>query len=99
MASIARAFQWHNAPPAAGEVRIVQRLRADPAGERDALIRGLLATPATIAPKYFYDALGCQLFEAICELPEYYTTRTERAILSAHGEDIARIVGTGTSVG
>jgi dimethylhistidine N-methyltransferase len=77
------------------EYRIVERLVRDPAAERRALVAGLMATPATIAPKYFYDALGCALFAAICELPEYYPTRTERAIFSEHRDDIARAVGQG----
>ncbi|MDE3010900.1 MAG: L-histidine N(alpha)-methyltransferase, partial [Pseudomonadota bacterium] len=53
-----------------------------------ALAAGLLATPAAIAPKYFYDALGSRLFEAITELDEYYPTRTEAAILERHGSVI-----------
>ena len=67
----------------------------DPAAERRALVAGLLGSPAAIAPKYFYDALGCALFGAICELPEYYPTRTERAIFNEHRDDIARTVGQG----
>lgn len=54
---------------------------------------GLAAKPKRIPPKYFYDARGSELFEAICRLPEYYPTRTERAILSRHAEAIAREVG------
>ena len=77
------------------EYRIVERLRADPAAERRALVAGLLASPAVIAPKYFYDALGCALFGAICELPEYYPTRTERAIFSEHRDAIVAAVGRG----
>ena len=75
--------------------RIVERATRDSAAERQALSRGLLATPAVIAPKYFYDALGSALFGAICELPEYYPTRTERAIFEAHRGDIARAIGRG----
>lgn len=45
-----------------------------------------------------YDGLGSKLFEAICELPEYYPTRTEAGIFAAHGEDMARDIGTGTSL-
>ncbi|MEO8754111.1 MAG: L-histidine N(alpha)-methyltransferase [Casimicrobiaceae bacterium] len=77
------------------DYRIVTRLSADPAAERRALVAGLLATPAVIAPKYFYDALGCALFGAICELPEYYPTRTERAIFSEHSDAIAAAAGRG----
>lgn len=50
---------------------------------------GLLARPAHLSPKYLYDALGSALFNAITELPEYYPTRTEAAILHEHGAAIA----------
>jgi len=53
---------------------------------------GLLARPARLAPKFFYDALGSRLFDAITELPEYYPTRTEAAILAQHGDAIAAAV-------
>jgi len=57
------------------------------------LIAGLSQTPRRIAPKYFYDAEGSALFDRICELPEYYPTRTERSILERRGREIAEIVG------
>lgn len=76
--------------------RIVERLVTDVAAERRALVAGLVASPPSIAPKYFYDASGCALFGAICELPEYYLTRTERAIFEARREEIAAIIGAGT---
>ncbi|MBL8286350.1 MAG: L-histidine N(alpha)-methyltransferase [Rubrivivax sp.] len=50
---------------------------------------GLRASPAAVAPKFFYDALGSRLFDAITELPEYYPTRTEAAIFAANGAAIA----------
>ncbi|USX18932.1 L-histidine N(alpha)-methyltransferase [Oxalobacteraceae bacterium OTU3REALA1] len=59
---------------------------------------GLLAPDANTSPKYLYDGLGSKLFEAICELPEYYPTRTEAGIFAAHGADMARDIGTGTSL-
>jgi dimethylhistidine N-methyltransferase len=65
---------------------------------RAELSAGLLAPDAFISPKYLYDALGSKLFEAICELPEYYLTRTEAAIFEAHLPDIAQAVGRGTSL-
>ncbi len=65
---------------------------------RDELIAGLCAPRATTSPKYLYDALGSRLFEAICELPEYYPTRTEAAILERHGAEIARSVGAGATL-
>jgi dimethylhistidine N-methyltransferase len=75
--------------------RIVERLTPDPDAERRALVAGLVATPAAIPPKYFYDAVGCALYGAICELPEYYPTRTERAIFREHRDAIAQAVGRG----
>ena len=75
--------------------RIVRRLEHDLAAERRAIVAGLRASPARLAPRYFYDRLGCALYAAICELPEYYLTRTERAIFDAHRADIARAVGRG----
>ncbi|HAT30658.1 MAG TPA: L-histidine N(alpha)-methyltransferase, partial [Janthinobacterium sp.] len=56
---------------------------------------GLLAREAATSPKYLYDALGSKLFEAICELPEYYPTRTEAGIFARHGADMARAIGAG----
>jgi dimethylhistidine N-methyltransferase len=57
------------------------------------LVEGLSRTPKEIPCKYFYDAEGSRLFEAICELPEYYQTRTETALLGAHAGDIAALMG------
>ena len=57
------------------------------------IVEGLLQTPKRIASKYFYDARGSQLFEAICELPEYYPTRTEAAILAQHAPEMAERIG------
>ncbi len=59
---------------------------------------GLLARNAVAAPKYLYDALGSKLFEAICELPEYYPTRTEAGIFAEHGADMARAAGAGMTL-
>jgi len=75
--------------------RLVDRLVRDAAAERSALVAGLRARPAAIPPKYFYDELGCALYGAICELPEYYPTRTERAIFEANRVEIANAIGTG----
>jgi dimethylhistidine N-methyltransferase len=54
------------------------------------ILHDLQGTPASIAPKHFYDALGARLFAAITELPEYYPTRTEASIFAAHAADMAR---------
>ncbi len=75
--------------------RIVERLVRIVAAEHAALAAGLQAPAAAIPPRYFYDALGCALFGAICELPEYYPTRTERAIFADHRDEIADAVGQG----
>lgn len=59
----------------------------------DDVIRGLALPRKAIPPKYFYDAIGSRLFDRICDLPEYYPTRTEMAILRAHRGDFARLIG------
>ena len=58
---------------------------------------GLLASPAQASPKFFYDALGSRLFDAITEVAEYYPTRTEAAIFDAQGAAItaAALAATG----
>jgi L-histidine Nalpha-methyltransferase len=70
----------------------------DLAADASEVLAGLTATPKRIAPKYFYDRRGSELFDAICELPEYYPTRTELAIMRAHLPEIAALVGPGASV-
>lgn len=74
---------------------IVDRLHIDREAETQRLIDGLRARPATIEPKYFYDELGCTLYAAICQLDEYYPTRTERAIFQQHRQQIAEAIGSG----
>ena len=59
---------------------------------------GLGATPKTLPPKWFYDDRGSELFDEITRLPEYYPTRTERAILTEHAHDIAKRTGADTLV-
>ncbi|HUO82437.1 MAG TPA: L-histidine N(alpha)-methyltransferase [Gammaproteobacteria bacterium] len=62
------------------------------------ILKGLAATPKRISPKYFYDERGSQLFDAITELPEYYPTRTELAIMRENVGEIARLVGPDASL-
>jgi dimethylhistidine N-methyltransferase len=62
------------------------------------VIAGLSARCKTLPPKYFYDARGSELFEAICELPEYYPTRTELGILNAVAADMAERIGPRTAI-
>ncbi|MEB3216124.1 MAG: L-histidine N(alpha)-methyltransferase [Nostocales cyanobacterium 94392] len=57
------------------------------------VIKGLTDHPKYLSPRYFYDDRGSELFEEICELPEYYLTRTETAILQNCAEEIAQITG------
>src|SRR5271168_2166946 len=54
--------------------------------------RGLVARPRSLSPWMFYDAEGSRLFERITTLPEYYPTRTERAILAGHADAIVAAV-------
>jgi L-histidine Nalpha-methyltransferase len=60
---------------------------------RDAVLAGLGQAPKTLPCKFFYDERGSALFEQICEVPEYYLTRTEIAILDRYAGDIAAAVG------
>ncbi len=75
--------------------RIVNRLHVDHAAEIDRLVAGLRASPASIEPKYFYDELGCTLYAAICQLDEYYPTRTERTIFQQYRQEIGAAIGRG----
>lgn len=69
-------------------------VKRDPlAGLAEDVRKGLTAYPKRFLPKYFYDELGSQLFEAICLLPEYYLTRAENEILLRYADEIAAAVG------
>ena len=57
---------------------------------QDDVLRGLALPQKAIPPKYFYDERGSQLFERICELPEYYPTRTEMALMERHVDEMVR---------
>lgn len=57
------------------------------------VVRGLMETPKFLFPKYFYDERGSELFEQICELPEYYLTRTETSILQRYAGEIVQQIG------
>jgi dimethylhistidine N-methyltransferase len=71
---------------------------ADQDDFRASVLRGLAATPKRLEAKYFYDDAGSALFEAICELDEYYVTRAEIAILAEAAPEIARAIGPGAVV-
>lgn len=74
------AFEFHDLHP-------------DSANFRDDVLSGLARPAKALAPRYFYDARGSELFEQICELPEYYPTRTELAMMQADAPDMARLLG------
>ncbi len=61
----------------------------------DDVMAGLSRPQKTLPPKYFYDAHGCALFEAICGLPEYYLTRAEIALMRGQVGDMAHYLGPG----
>lgn len=65
--------------------------------ERD-VIRGLCRAKKFLLPKYFYDARGSELFERICEQPEYYPTRTELRIMKSDSREIAAHLGGGQAL-
>ena len=61
-------------------------------------IEGLSAAPKRLPSKYFYDERGSALFEAICDLPEYYPTRTETALLREAAPEIAKYISEGAAL-
>lgn len=74
-------------------VAIAARSRAAESAFARDLLAGLSRTHKRIPSKYFYDVAGSELFERITQLPEYYPTRTELAILKAHAGDMAARIG------
>jgi dimethylhistidine N-methyltransferase len=82
-----------------GTVRELDRSQmADREDFRRAVLDGLSRRPRAIPARFLYDARGSALFDQICELPEYYLTRTETAILRAHAGDIASLAGPGCTL-
>lgn len=78
----AAKIQFHNQMPETTGDTMVEEV-----------IAGLTATPKHCSPKFFYDQKGSELFEKICELPEYYPTRTEEAILTKALPEISELAG------
>ncbi|MEJ7925378.1 L-histidine N(alpha)-methyltransferase [Sphingobium sp. AN641] len=62
------------------------------------IVHGLSQHPKATPPIWFYDRRGSELFDAITNLPEYYPTRTETALLARHGPDFRAAIGTGRAV-
>jgi L-histidine Nalpha-methyltransferase len=80
-------------------VRVDSHLDADaPRSLAEDVLDGLTRPAKELAPKYFYDARGSELFDRITELPEYYPTRAERAILEAQADEIVAATGAGELV-
>jgi dimethylhistidine N-methyltransferase len=75
----------------------VRKMVADPAFREDVLA-GLSAPVPAVPARWLYDRRGSELFEQITELPEYYPTRTERALLDAISGEVAAIAGVGDVV-
>jgi len=61
---------------------------------REEVLAGLSKSPRQLPYKFFYDQRGAQLFQQICDLPEYYVTRTEIEILRLHGAEMAKALGS-----
>src|SRR5882724_8460508 len=93
----------------ANSITTVQPAAGAPPASSDFLsdvITGLSSEPRTLPCKYFYDERGATLFQEICELPEYYVTRTEIDILDRYRTEIAsqlgpniKLIGLGTGAG
>jgi L-histidine N-alpha-methyltransferase len=83
--------------PVAGADEIIQiDSHLDGSEERslaEDVLDGLTRPFKELPPKHFYDARGAELFDRICDLPEYYPTRAERAILEQSAEELARLTG------
>ncbi|HEY5635062.1 MAG TPA: L-histidine N(alpha)-methyltransferase [Burkholderiaceae bacterium] len=81
-----------------GVPQFIDQAGSDAIDPRAQVLRALERRNASIAPKYFYDRLGSALFAAICQLPQYYPTRTEASIFEACGDEIAAAVGEGATL-
>jgi dimethylhistidine N-methyltransferase len=66
--------------------------------ERQEILEGLRGRPKQVSPKFFYDERGSQLFDEICEQPEYYPTRTELDIMEDNLEHISDLIGPAVSL-
>ncbi len=80
--------------PQAGQIAVLDFAPAD-AEFCEQVLAGLSQQPRTLPCKFFYDEAGAALFSKICELPEYYITRTEMRILRERGREIGDALGRG----
>ncbi len=62
------------------------------------VLAGLSSSPRSLPCKFFYDERGADLFQKICELPEYYVTRTETELLRRYGSEIAESIGANAAL-
>jgi dimethylhistidine N-methyltransferase len=82
-----------------GPALVLERAEADDRAEfRQAVLTGFARTPRAIPAKFLYDARGSALFDQICELPEYYLTRTETGILRQCVAELAVLAGPGCAL-
>jgi dimethylhistidine N-methyltransferase len=82
-----------------GPALVLERAEADDRAEfRQAVLAGLTRRPRAIPAKFLYDARGSALFDQICELPEYYLTRTETGILRDCVAELAVLAGPGCAL-
>ena len=81
-----------------GFALLVDSLEESSAGFAQSVVRGLSDHPRWLHCRYLYDAEGSEIFERICDQPEYYQTRTEAALLAAHADDIRALTGDATLV-
>jgi L-histidine N-alpha-methyltransferase len=85
-------------PPVSRELEVEVQIDSHLDGQQerslaDDVLDGLTRPFKELPPKHFYDARGAELFDRICELPEYYPTRAERSILEASASEIVELTG------
>lgn len=85
MATKEQAIELHDFHPSEGDLETE-------------ILAGLSRDPKQLPPKYFYDKVGAELFDAITETPEYYPTRTEQTIMLDRAQEIANLVGPQASL-
>lgn len=85
MATKEQAIKLHDFHPSEGDLETE-------------ILDGLSSDPKQLPPKYFYDKVGAELFDAITETPEYYPTRTEQTIMLDRVQEIADLVGPTASL-
>jgi L-histidine N-alpha-methyltransferase len=73
-------------------------IAAPPNDLTDSVLEGLKKPEKELSPVWFYDELGSFLFDSICELPEYYLTRTEMAIIREHAPEMAQHIGRDAAI-